>query len=373
MLNKGRIKRQQNEFVDGDHGNKSWNFFTDSSYIVLPNFLRKHSLFLYIIFFTLGIVRNGFSIFGQKIRDFNSDSNLDSKFQINRHFVLSSMEWIGLRFGGFTYILLVCIIFLVFYILLFYEIRKFNNSFKRKIFFLITISPAITIVFQRFGSVDTPALFAGILGVLSKSKFRIFIYALIFAGTHSEAACIGGISLLIYQFGSSPKLKDLNKLFPAILIMFSSVIAILGLLDPDGRTHTLQNYVRFAIAQDLASGTLIIFSWFGCLWLLVVAEYFQICYEKKIYLAAAIGVGGFITLFTSDGTRVPALTLTPLLVALLSSKSSVAKISALNNKWFLVFLMTPTINVSNFNLFLPFHQILYIFNVASPMLVTIFK
>jgi hypothetical protein len=87
----------------------------------------------------------------------------------------------------------------------------------------------------------------------------------------------------------------------------------------------------------------------------------------RIYLV--IELIGATTLVASDGTLNSALGLTSITVAILLSNQGVQVVSNLTKNHLLALYAIPAINIANFNIVLPFYQILYLLDIARPILV----
>lgn len=93
--------------------------------------------------------------------------------------------------------------------------------------------------------------------------------------------------------------------------------------------------------------------------------------DKRWFMVLLFSLGG-ISLLASDGTRVAAILLTPMIVLLSSPLNSSPVFQHINFKWWAVMNFVPPLNISNFNIFLPFHRILYVFDIAKFYAVTKF-
>jgi hypothetical protein len=236
--------------------------------------------------------------------------------------------------------------------------------------------PGVAIILQRFVTFDAICVLVSVLGGLTRSKFRAFFYALVFVGVNPEGAFVGGACLLSYKLICDFKsvrsfLKDPQVIFSLVALCTSILIVVL-----DHLTNSNSSIVRQilftdsknAFAQDLASGLLIPFSWFGCLWFLVISRIFTLKKSDKLKIITLIICIGAITMIASDGTRNSVLAFTSFLVAFMIKWNNFRLVRILDSRWLIILYFVPVINVSNFNLFLPFHQILRFFGVTTSIL-----
>ena len=238
--------------------------------------------------------------------------------------------------------------------------------------------PGTAIILQRFITFDAVCILVSILGGLTKSKSRAFLYPLIFVGTNPEGAFVAGSCLLAYKLICDYKsirsfLKDPQVIFSLVAFCFSSLSVLLDhLINSDSSIvrQILFTDSKKAFAQDLASGLLLPFSWFGCLWLLVISRIFTLRESEKLRIVVLIICIGAITMIASDGTRNAVLAFTSFLVVFIIKWNNFRLVRLLDSRWIIILYFVPVINVSNFNLFLPFHQILRFFGVATSILST---
>ncbi len=354
----------------------------DSILSSIPN-IRLHLLnpvtFVATLLF-LTVLRNGFALYGTRYRNFeNSVRPRDFDFSFGSPYVLSSLEWIGKTIGGVPFFIFYTVLVVIYLLLINFELRLFSLEFQRKAWIVISLTPAITIILGRFGTYDAIVLFSGILGGITNSRSRAIIYAIMFVGSHPEGAVVSAVCLIVYKFLCNRKSlrsceKDAQIFFAGALLVGSLPYVFFSLLDKTrgSRIEGVLFVDSFnALAQDLAAGLLLPFSWFGSLLFIFLARvHFFSKHEKFAILFIVLFIGG-TTLIASDGTRVGALAFTTVLIVLVVNRDDPDFLISIDYRWFFILYFIPPINVSNFNLFLPFHQILYFLNVAQSMLITL--
>ena len=353
-------------------------------FVGIPRLKLKHlnSLTFIFLLVLLTLLRNGFSVYGTAWRNYNTAAQANFTGEISLRgkllFVVNFFDWVGQKYGGLIFFLIMSILILFFLLLIEFEISYLDNLLKRKVWVLITLMPATAIILQRFGTFDTICIFASILGGLTNSKFRAFLYALIFVGTNPEGAIVAVACLLAYKFICDYKsirsfLKNPQVIFSGVAFCVSTLIIALDHLTNSNSAIVQQILFtdsKKAFAQDLASGLLLPFSWFGCLWLLVVSRIFTFRKSDKLRIIVLIICIGAITMIASDGTRNAVLAFTSFLVVFIIKWNDFKLVRLLDSRWLIILYFVPVINVSNFNLFLPFHQILRLFGVATSILTT---
>jgi hypothetical protein len=194
-----------------------------------------------------------------------------------------------------------------------------------------------------------------------------------------EAAMVSGAGLVLLNLISRRNSKSLLNLpensfsFGIFQISSSTPLVSLSLFDrTEGSAIEAILFVDSlnALAQLIASGPLLLFSWFGSLWFVIVQILQSV--EKEIRNRAYLVILfiGVSTLIASDGTRNSALGLTAIAVSVVFSDAGQKYISDLRRNRILALYVIPVINIANFNVVLPFYQVLYVLGVARPILVT---
>jgi len=354
----------------------------DSILSSIPN-IRLHLLnpvtFVATLLF-LTVLRNGFSLYGTRYRSFeNSGQPGDFDFSFGSPYVSTSLEWIGKTIGGVPFFIFYTVLVVIYLLLINFELRLFSLEFRRKALVVISLAPAITIILARFGTYDAICLLSGILGGITNSRSRAIIYAIMFVGVNPEGAVVSAVCLIIYKFLCDRKSlqsykKDAQIFFAGVLLVGSLPYVLFSLLDKT-RGSILESILFVdsfnALAQALAAGLLLPFSWFGSLlFIFLVRVHFFSKHEKFAILFIVLFIGG-TTMIASDGTRNGALAFTTFLIVLVVNRDDPDFLISIDYRWFFILYFIPPINVSNFNLFLPFHQILYFFDVAQQILITL--
>jgi hypothetical protein len=351
------------------------------------NSFRKHIFVGIFLLIALTIIRNGFSIYGLMWRDFEggksyktNDSSLQMSFMEKLRIPNLLME-LGNQIGAKPYFLLHTIFVLFCVAIILRQISYIEMSFKLKLKLVLVLSylPAVTIIFQRFGTFDTICLLMSVIGVLAKTTIGSFIAALLFASTNAEGSLVSGLSLLILHYTILFGVHRGELKFPtrsASFGLFQVMFSVPFILSQFSRPKESVLYSIFlvdsknAIAQLIASGLLLLFSWLGPLWILlhrILSSISSSLSDKLILVFLFIGCG---TLIASDGTRNSALGLTSMTVCLFFSNVGRETINSLGKSVFILFYIMPAVNIANFNLVLPFYQVLYLFDLARPYLIT---
>jgi len=350
-------------------------------------FSQQHIFVGIFLIMALTIIRNGFSVYGLMWRDFEDGKPYDvlyppgpmmfiEKIRIP-HLILEFGNQIGAKvyFFLYTVFILICVAIIL------RQISHIEMSFKVriKLALVLTYLPAVTIIFQRFGHWDTVCLLMSVIGVLAKTTLGASIAALLFASTNSEGSLVSGLSIILLHSAVLFRARSEELKFPTnsakfglFLLIFSTPFALNQLTWPGGSAFEAIFLVdsKNAAAQLIASGLLLLFSWLGPLWLLlhrILSSISSSLSDKIIIVFLFIGCG---TLIASDGTRNSALGLTSLAVCLFFSNIGRDIISSYGKRVFLLFYIMPAVNIANFNLVLPFYQVLYLLDLARPYLIT---
>jgi hypothetical protein len=349
-----------------------------SNQIDTYSILRKNTFFLLTLLLFFALIRNGLTIYGTAVRNALDQKNFVYDTWPGSYTLQAFNQFI-FHHGLTGLILLYVTIFLAFACLLVWELQPYDKI-RILVLVMILLLPGTTIIFQRLGSPDTLPILCGVLGALSRSRVRAIVYAIISVGVHPEAAIISGVSLfIILKLGQSTWTYSNEK----SVKYFASTMVIIGLIvisysnffiqSPNSRIQvSTSTYIKYAIAQNLASSYWIIFAWFGTLWVIVYARWNELRGIEKRYFTVLITIVGGVSLAASDGTRVAAILLTAMTVLLFSPFNSSYIFRIVSPRWLIVMYLVPPMNISNFNVFLPFHQVLYFFDIAKLYLVTNF-
>lgn len=343
--------------------------------------LSRNLSLLLILLVVATIFRNGFSLYGLRWKQFEAGRSGDFLCEYRdcgQLYIAHTVEEFGYRFGAAYYFIAYAIFLIISILIVVRQLSFLNYKTKIKVLVLFSYLPASTIILQRFGTFDAIALMMSLIGVLSRTKFGALLAAIISLGTNPEATIVSGAGLLLLiffaRFGSEPLLKfTKNSLsFGFFQVALSTPIILLSFFDNTG--GSVVEAIFFvdstdALAQLIASGPLLIFSWFGSLWFVIflISRSFRSEIRFRIYLT--IILIGATTLVASDGTRNSALGLTSITVALLLSNQGIKVVSNLSKNQLLALFAIPAINIANFNIVLPFYQFLYLFDIARPILV----
>lgn len=350
-------------------------------------FFRQHIFVGIFLVIALIIMRNGFSIYGLMWRDFEDEKSYEvhdtssPMLYLDKIRIPNLLMQLGNQIGAKPYFFLHTIFILFCMAIILKQISHIEIDFRRriKLALVLTYLPAVTIIFQRFGTFDTISLLMSVIGVLAKTTLGSSIAAFLFAATNAEGSFVSGLSILLLHSTILFGIRSKELKFPTHSAKFGLFLVIFSapfILSQFSRPKESVLYSIFlvdsknAVAQLIASGLLLLFSWLGPLWLLlerILSSISSSLSDKIIFVFLFIGCG---TLIASDGTRNSALGLTSLAVCLFFSDIGRDIINSYGKRVFILFYITPAINIANFNLVLPFYQILYWFDLARPYLIT---
>lgn len=344
------------------------------------SFLLKRPIFLLLTILVLFLLRNGLSVYGTLVRNVMADSTVEAYDTWPGAFTLEIINQVARNYGLVGFTVLYLGLFAAFAYTLLWELRYFSSEIKVVVIIMIFLLPGITVIFQRFGSPDTLLILCGILGVLSQSRLRSSLYAVIAVGVHPESALISGASILIFLYIGHRTWNYSNEVAVRLFAYLMIALGFLAIIysnfvsqNSDSRIEvSLFTYLKFAIAQNIASSYWIIFAWFGSLWVVVYLRSIELEKQNRRKFVALVAIVGGISLIASDGTRVASILLTAVSVLLFSPFNSSYVFREISPRWLIVMYFVPPINISNFNIFLPFHQVLYLFDIAKPYIITNF-
>lgn len=322
----------------------------------------------WIFFLTLvliSIFRNGIALYGERLRQYqNGDENWVLEISIAQDPLRRLLETLGITFGPYVFLCIYSGLFACGAYLISIEIQFYSQIQKRLFWISISLLPAVTIILGRFGTFDLISLILAALSALTRLRKRQYFYLLCLTLAHAESALI--IALMLSLFGSIKKIRPLffnvfgvtRPYYFMFCISFS--LTLINTLRGPSRASELIPLIKISIAQAVSSGYWLIYSWFGgtiLLFALVSNKFTK--KELALFLSLFFSLG-LASIFTADGTRVSALTLTLPLVAVLKY---MLDSDLINSKALFLAYLLPAINVSNMNVFLPFRQIAYLFGL----------
>jgi len=347
------------------------------------NFEKVPALVFFGPLLFLTILRNGLNIHGSlffEFQNFTPGSVLPSESYRSKGslWLAFTLEKLGGLFGGYTYFIVYTLLLILLLFIIHFELNLLDKTCVRVFWIMISLSPAVTIVLSRFGTLDAFCLIPSILGAITKSRIRALIYASLFLGVNPEGAFIAGLCFLLLQFSTSDvrlvsHFRDARLYFSLFLTAGSIILVIFSFVDSHGGSVVKSIFLddsRNAFAQDLASGLLLPISWFGSLWIILISMILRFSKPQRQFVVLIIAGTGLLTMIASDGTRNSALAFTFLIFALLADDRFILLLKHLDTRWLILLFFIPPINVANFNLFLPFHDALYFFGVAIPFTLT---
>jgi len=351
---------------------------------VFLTFIASRRKLFFSLLLLVTVLRNGFVPYMQRLKEFDQDNFTHFVCEYRDCgilFIADSLTLFGYRFGPVWFLILYLLILAVLVYAIYTSIKSENTISELKLTVVISVSPLFAVTFQRFGTYDALPLLASVLGIVSKSKVWLFLSTFLFVGTNPEGAFVAGVALVLLhiilidrtkteKFGIPPN----SKLF-GMLLSFLSLPALVYSFFDSTTGSALEAIVfvdsKKAMAQFISGGHFLVYSWLGSLWFLMYIVLSKVARSDAVKILSLIFLIGSITLFASDGTRNSALGLTALTFALLFSHHGKRSITPLPSKFFLVLLFLPSINVSNFNVVLPFYPVLYILGLARPILISV--
>jgi hypothetical protein len=352
-----------------------------SSMRLIENSLTKYFSIFFLFLTAATIFRNGFSLYGLRWRQFQSaNDNFVCEYRsCGQLFIGHSIEKFGHNFGAYYFFIFYTLFVLFCALVIFRQVFTLTHHNRLKASVLITFLPASAIILQRFGTYDAIPLLMSIIGVLAKSKVGALLAAILLIGVNPEAGLVSGMGLVLLYVVASCQPNSLLNLpknsffFGIFQIVMSTPLLFLSLFDKtEGSALEAILFVDSlnALAQLIASGPLLLFSWFGSLWFVIIKILHSVAKEFRFRIYLVIIFIGSTTLIASDGTRNSALGLTAIAVSIIFSSQGQKQISILSRHNLLALYAIPVINIANFNLVLPFYQVLYILDIARPILVT---
>jgi hypothetical protein len=343
---------------------------TGSSLAVYNKISHIPPFFILVLLFLLTILRNGFSLYGEQMRGFGGgDGNWQFSEISWRDPARALLVEVGNTFGYRSYIL----IYLLIVALTLLAIISVARTYRWNLFtfgLALSLLPGVTVILCRFGTLDLLSICFGILAGLTVGRPVQILYLVGMILSHVESSLL--IILIICALGFTKTLRrEILRVFGgtqryAVLLFFALVIVTINLLreGQNSRASQFDDLIKISVIQFLASGTWLIFSWMGGLWLILISYLGKLSRAQAMSHATLIVSLGTFSILTADGTRVASNMLTFYTVALLRLIFSEGEVKA---KWLLAGYLAPALTISNFNVFLPFRQIVYIFGGKAPL------
>lgn len=313
------------------------------------------------------LFRNGFSIYGQLLRDFGDGSKHLNQISLNFQDPLRQiLNGIGVILGWKVYLVIYLILVIITFKLIVLNLKNYHSSWKT-VLIALSLFPGLTILLGRFGSQDLLTITFGVLAGITSNKSKN-IYLLILLFTNVETMLV--VTFAIYFLSLLPNYnRYLIELFGNVkiygyLFVISLILSCLNFLifAENSRIGQLPKLVEISILQFLASGSWLIYSWCGGIWIVLLFSFRKVPQDfLKLNLIILFFLGSF-SLITADGTRVAVNSLTFYLTSLIIWLN---KRNLIYPNSLLIGLLMPTIYISNFNVFLPFHQILNLADKAT--------
>ncbi len=325
---------------------------------------NSSNLIFFAVLMTMTLFRNGFTINGEAIRSYKNTHEWQWNFLQERDLIRGLFDQIGKTLGTPYYFASIFASIVLVLIILQFELRDFDIRQRRLFLMLLSLLPGITVIFGRFGTLDSFSILFSILAGCTFSRKRQFLYLVGIILSHTEASLVILLILVLlmtiksFQFYLKVHFAG-PKTFVFLLLLSFSLLASYNSLS-EGRVGAVPKLLKISVAQALSSGYWLPYSWFGGLLVTIIFSLRFIERREVLLWVLILGGLGSVSLITADGTRVASNTLTFVLCVLLRSLCSRKFI---DSRMILLGFALPALNVSNFNVFLPFRQIAYIFGV----------
>ena len=307
--------------------------------------VKKNIFWFCSVLLILTIFRNGVSIYGLMWRNFESGHNYtngENSFEYKKlqDFQLSSLLIrLGSYLGAPLYFSLFSIFIVASILIIVKQLSSLGltESQKFRSIFLISLLPSSTIILQRFGTFDTICILMSFIGILSNYRVAGFLSALVFTSTNIEASFVSGLSLLLLSYsGVKLNIGDLkwpkNAKFFGLAQMALSIPLMLIDIISNSENNLKSIFLvdsKYALAQLLVSGPLLLYSWFGAYWYFLYKITFYLKPQSVDRIVIIIFMIGGGTLIAADGTRNSVLGLTSLAVCILFSNIGINCITKL--------------------------------------------
>jgi hypothetical protein len=322
---------------------------------------NQNLFFLLLLIFTLN--RNGFSVYGTVWREYSDSGkcNLDSLSVIDPMKIFFSL--IGHCLGAGAYFSFYTIFLLLILRLILFEVHLHGKLSYKPLLCVLALLPGVTIVLGRYGTLDLLMISFSILAGITLSKKRQAIYFFLMALSHTEASLIISIVLMLTLVLTKQK-RDHSSFVSILEFLYlfspSSILFFISLLMGNSRIAQSDDLLFISFSQALSSGYWLVFSWFGGLIFIVLQIFSGISRQVLLIYAISLLILGSFSFVTADGTRVATMTLTFYLTKLIVRHLD----SCYRSNHTLIFgLLTPGLYISNFNVFLPFRQILHLMGI----------
>lgn len=325
---------------------------------------HSSNLIFFVVIMTVTFVRNGFTIYGEVIRSYKNTVEWQWNLLQERDLIRGLFDEVGKTLGAPYYFASMFVSIVLVLILLQFELRDFDLRQRRLFLILLSLLPGITIILGRFGTLDIFSILFSILAGSTLSRKRQFIYFVGIILSHSELSLVILLILVLLMtikpfqiylkvYFSGP------KTFVLLLLLSFLLLALYNSLS-EGRVGEVPKLLKVSIAHALSSGYWLPYSWFGGLLVTIIFSLRFIERREVLLWVLILGGLGSVSLITADGTRVASNTLTFVLCVLLRSLCSR---NFIDSRMILLGFVLPALNVSNFNIFLPFRQIAYLMGI----------
>ena len=325
---------------------------------------NSSNLIFFAVLMTMTFFRNGFTVYGEAIRSYKNTLEWQWNFLQEGDLIRGLFDQVGKTSGAPYYFASIFVLIVLVLILLQFELRDFDLRQRRLFLTLLSLLPGITVILGRFGTLDSFFILFSILAGCTLSRKRQFLYLVGMILSHTESSLVILLIIVLlmtiksFQFYLKVHFAG-PKTFVFLLLLSFSLLASYNSLS-EGRVGEVPKLLKVSVAQALSSGYWLPYSWFGGLLVTIIFSLRFIERREVLLWALILGGLGSVSLITADGTRVASNTLTFVLCVLLRSLCSRKFI---DSRMILLGFALPALNVSNFNIFLPFRQIAYLFGI----------
>jgi hypothetical protein len=327
------------------------------------NKIGQNQILFFLLLLLASLNRNGFAVYGTLWRDYSNSGkcNIDSLSVIDPMKLLFSQ--IGHCFGAEVYFSIYTIFVFLILKLIHFEANLHGELLFKKMLSVLALLPGVTIVLGRYGTLDLLMISFSILAAITISNKRQATYFLLMALSHTEASLIISIALfltLILKKQMRYYSSFISTLGILYLFLPSLILFLISLQMSNARVTSSDDLLLISISQALSSGYWLVFSWFGGLIFLVFRVFSCMSRQVLAIYGIPLLILGSFSLLTADGTRVATMTLTFYLTKLIVCH---LEYNYKVNHLLLFGFLTPGLYISNFNVFLPFRQILHLMGV----------
>lgn len=252
------------------------------------------------------------------------------------------------------------------------KLRGFSPRQKLYFYYLISLSPGVSIILSRFGTSDLLMIGFSIIAAASFSQRSCYIYLFLMAISHSEIsfaiAMVLGTTVLTRKNKDNVGRSSLCRRRFFFLALLSILLTSIFTFDnfKGSRLSAFPELLKVSLGQALSSGTWLIYSWLGSIWIILLSLAPLMKGTSKLHLPLIFSLG-ILSLVTADGTRVSASLLTFYTAFIV--RNIIANNIFPSKQMLAIAWIAPAISISNLNVLLPFHQLLYFLNLNPTIVI----